>query len=302
LRSLKCLERLYIEQKDGKFVQHFIIAEGARMVSKCHLYQWTIWMCVFVLCSMLSCSKSSENGPQGGGQLLIKLLDAPAHYEHVNVSILLVSIHRTGADVNLGWSIVSTQSVEIDLLSLRNGNSETLVLNTVDAGKYNQIKLRFGACTVVENGMESLLNFNTAPLFEHVINYNFEVQEGVKAQLSIDFNVALSVYKNGISNYSFTPVIRVQNTLLCGSISGSVVDTSHTVVPASIFTWTGTDSVSTLNDMTNGSFQLSDLPETYYSVSIVPFDTFSFHEKRIDSLVVTRQTTHNLGAIILQRR
>ena len=55
-------------------------------------------------------------------------------------------------------------------------------------------------------------------------------------------------------------------------------------------------------DTTNGSFQLSDIPEKLYSVRIVPFDTLLYLEKRIDSVVVTRQTTHNLGAIILQRR
>jgi hypothetical protein len=39
-----------------------------------------------------------------------------------------------------------------------------------------------------------------------------------------------------------------------------------------------------------------------YSIRIVPFDTLSFYEKRIDSLAVTRQTKNNLGAIVLQRR
>jgi hypothetical protein len=300
---LKSHERLYIEQKDDKFVHYFIIAEGATMVSQCHLYQWTIWICVFLLSSILSCSKSSESASNSEGELFIKLLDAPANYQRLNIVIVYVSIHRIGASEPFSWSIVSTNTFgPVNLLSLRNGESAQLLLNKVPVGEYDQIKLRFGTCTVIENGSESLLNFYTAPLFEHVLDYNFEVQEGKLTQLTFDFNVTSSVSKIGYNYFLFTPVIRVQNTLLSGSISGSVVDSNHNVVLTTISTWTGIDSVSTLNDTSNGSFQLSDLPEKSYSIRIAPFDTISFYERRIDSLVVTRQTKNNLGAIVLQRR
>jgi hypothetical protein len=252
---------------------------------------------------MLSCSKSSESASNSEGELFIKLLDAPANYQQLNIVIVYVSIHRIGGSEPFGWSFASTQTVgPINLLGLRNGESAQLLLNKVSVGKYDQIKLRFGPCTVIENGSESLLTFYSGPTSEQVLDYTFEVQEGQQTQLTFDFNVSRSVSKIGFNSYLFKPAIRVQNTLLSGSISGSVVDSNHNVVPTTISTWTGVDSVSTLNDTTNGSFQLSDLPENLYSIRIVPFDTISFHERRIDSLVVTRQTTHNLGAIVLQRR
>jgi hypothetical protein len=257
---------------------------------------------------MLSCTKSPNSESDSDGQLFIKVLDAPANFQQLNISINQVWIHRTGADANIGWSTVSTEPVDVDLLSLRNGKSEQLVLNTAPAGKYNQIKLRFGTCTVVENGMESPLYLNTAPLFEYILNYDFEVMGGKRAQLTFDFNLSQSIHKSGIKDYSFTPVIRVQNTLLSGSISGSVfdskinADSSRNIVLATISTWTGIDSVSTYNDTTSGHFQLSDLPEKSYSVRIIPFDTISFHERRIDSAVVVRQTKTYLGAVVLQRR
>jgi hypothetical protein len=172
------------------------------------------------------------------------------------------------------------------------------VQGSVPAGSYDQIKLRFGPCTVKEyDKSESLLNLSK---FEYVLNYPFDVQQGKQAQLTFDFNVSESVHKNGLS-YSFTPSIRVQNTLFSGSILGSVVDTNHAVVPTTIFTWAeGGDTISTLNDIINGSFQLSDLPENLYSVSIVPFDTIAFHEKRIDNVAVKKQTFNNLGVIVLE--
>jgi hypothetical protein len=251
---------------------------------------------------MLSCSKSSESASNSEGELFIKLLDAPANYQQLNIVIVYVSVHRIGGSEPFGWSFASTQTVgPINLLSLRNGKSAQLLLNKIPVGEYDQIKLRFGACTVMENGSESYLNFYTTPS-EQVLNYDFEALAGNQTQLTFDFDVSRSVRKTGSNYFIFTPVIRVQNTLLSGSISGSVVDSNHNVVPATISTWTGIDSISTLNDTTNGSFQLSDIPENLYSVRIVPFDTLSFLGKRIDSLVVTRQTTHNLGAIVLQRR
>jgi hypothetical protein len=252
---------------------------------------------------MLSCSKSSESASNFDGELFIKLIDVPANYQQLNIVIVYVAIHRIGASEPFGWSIVSTNTVgPINLLSLRNGESTQLLLEKVPIGEYDQIKLRFGPCTVIENGSESLLNFYAAPLFEHVLNYNFEVLTDKQAQLTFDFDVSRSVSKIGFNYFLFKPVIRVQNTLLSGSIIGSVIDSNHNVVPTTIFTWTGIDSVSTLNDTSNGSFQLSDLPENSYSIRIVPFDTISFYEKRIDSLVVIRQTKNNLGAIVLQRR
>jgi hypothetical protein len=252
---------------------------------------------------VLSCSKSSEGASTSEGELFIKLIDAPANIQQLNIVIVYVSIHRIGGSAPFGWSIVSTNTVgPINLLNLRNGESAQLLLNKVPVGEYDQIKLRFGPCTVIQNGSESLLNFYSGPLSEQILDYAFEVQESTQSQLTFDFNVSRSVSKIGFNSYLFKPAIRVQNTLLSGSISGSVVDSNHNVVPTTISTWTGVDSVSTLNDTTNGSFQLSDLPENLYSIRIVPFDTISFHERRIDSLVVTRQTTHNLGAIVLQRR
>ena len=280
-----------------------LIAEGASMVSKCCLYRWIIWICVFLLSSVLSCSKSSEDPLNPEGELFIKLIDAPVNYQEVNINVVYIAVHRIGTSEPFGWSIVSTDPIgPINLLSLRNGASKQLLLNKLPVGKYDKIKLRFGTCTIkLENGSESLLNFYTAPQFEFVLNYNFEVLKGNQAQLTFDFDVSRSVSRIGFT-YWLTPAIRVQNTLLSGSIAGSVVDSNHTVVPTTISTWTGVDSASTLNDTLNGSFQLSDLPEKTYSVRIVPFDTISFYEEKIDSVVVIRQTTNNLGAIVLRRR
>jgi len=253
------------------------------------------------MCSLLSCSDLSTNGPISEGELFIKLHDAPADYQQVNVSVNLVWIHRAGNNTNLGWSIVSENSVDVNLLNLRNGISEQLVLNKVTVGKYDRIKIRFGACTVVENGLEVPLILNSAPLLEHTLPYEFEVLEGEQTQLSFDFDVHRSVGKNGIS-YRLTPAIRVQNTQFCGWISGSIIDTAKVIIPSTIYTSTGIDSVSTQNELMTGSFQLSDLPENYYSIRITPVDSITFRSVTIDSLKVIRQKGTAVGVVVLDRR
>jgi hypothetical protein len=302
--SLKYIGRLYIESKDDKFVYHFIITKGAIVLLKYYLNQSTIWICIILMCNLLSCSESSSSGSSADGELFIKLHDAPANYDHMYISVVAVSIYRADDNLNFSWSTVNTEDVtDVDLLNLRNGISEPLVMSKVRAGKYEKIKLRFGACSIVESGNPHPLNFNFATQPEFTYDYNFEVLQGERTQLSVDFNIPGSISKGGFFYY-FTPDIRVQNTSLCGWISGSILDTTNgrSVIPSTIFTWTGLDSVSTLNETVNGSFQLSDLPENYYSIWIVPLDSVTFQPKTIDSLRVIRQQATLVGNVYLKRR
>jgi hypothetical protein len=263
------------------------------------LYQWTLWTCIFLLSSMLSCSKSTDSPSDSEGELYIKLIDVPQNYEQVNINIVYVAIHNTGTSEPFGWSIVSTNSVgPINLLLLRNGNSAKLLQEKVPVGKYDKVKLRFGTCTIYDP-LENLLNFYT-PLQEHILVYDFEILGGEKTQLTFDFDVPRSVIQTGISTYSLKPVIRVQNTLLSGSIAGSIIDSDSRVVPSTIFTETETDTVSTLNDASTGSFQLSDIPEGIYSIRLVPSDTLLFKKMTIGGVVVVKQTKNNLGVITLE--
>lgn len=258
-----------------------------------------LWISIFILSGALSCSKSSQNASNSQGQLFIKLIDAPAAIQQVNIVIDLVWIHRADADANVGWSIASSDRFgPVNLLNLRNGISQTLLLNTVPAGNYDQIKLKFGPCTVMKDGVESPLNISTGPPFEYILNYGFEVLTGSQAQLTFDFNISRS-----LSNNFFTPQIRVQNTSLSGWIVGSVNDTiSKEGIPSSISTWTGLDSVTTLNDTITGSFQLSALPENLYSLWIIPNDSTHYQPVRIDSITVTKQMPTNIGIVFLKRR
>ena len=89
-------------------------------------------------------------------------------------------------------------------------------------GTYDQIKINYGACTLVNSGLEQLLNLDPSIQSGDSIAFGFQIVQGQQVQLTFDFNAYESVYENGES-YFFKPVIRVQNTLLSGWILGSVV-------------------------------------------------------------------------------
>jgi hypothetical protein len=243
----------------------------------------------------------SSDGANDQGELFIKVLDAPAGFQKINIVVDRVSIHRAGASADVGWTVVSTNSSgAFDLLNLRNGRNLQLVLNKVPIGNYDRIKINYGACTILKNELEQSVSLDPSILSGNSIAFGFQIVAGEQLQLTFDFDAGRSVYKIG-ELYYFNPVIRIQNTILSGWITGSVLDSAQAVALATIKTYTGVDSVSTLSEFPYGSFQLSDLPERAYSVIIVPDDSLLVADT-ISNINVVRQRPTNLGAIHLKHK
>ena len=245
----------------------------------------------------------SSNGPNDQGEIFIKVVDAPANYQQMNIVVNRVSIHQEGASPAL-WTYLSADSpVSFNLLTLVNGHSVQLALSKVPAGTYDQIKIEYGTCTITtnENGNPQLLNLDPFIQHGHIISYGFHVMDAGQVQLTFDYDAYSSVYPSGFLNgYIFKPKIRVQNTALSGSITGTVRDSTNVAAPAKITTFTGLDTVTTYNDATYGSFQLSDLPDdTSYTVIIIPYNTLLINDT-LPGIIVTRQTATNLGIIQLK--
>ena len=249
-----------------------------------------------ILLSLILAGCSSD-GVSDEGELFIKVLDAPATVQHMNIVVDHVSIHRADISGDVGWTVVNTNtSGSFDLLNLRNGRNLQLVLSKVPVGSYDRIKINFGACTIVNNGLEQLLNPDPTIQSGDNLGFGFQIVQSQQAQITFDFDASRSVYLNGESYY-FKPVIRVQNTLLSGRIIGSVVRPDTLYNLTSVHTYTGLDSVSTMCDP-NGSFQLSDLPEHMYSVTILSGDP-KLNDTTISNITVVRREEANIGAIKL---
>jgi hypothetical protein len=257
--------------------------------------------CIFILVTGILLSfiltGCSSNGASDEGELFIKVLDAPAAFQQMNIVVDRVSIHRAGAAADVGWTIASTNSSgAFDLLNLRNGRNLQLALSKVPVGTYDHIKITYGACTIINNSLEQLLIVDST---SSSIAYGFQIVEGKQLQLTFDYDAYRSVFQSG-GRYFFKPVIRVQNTSLSGSIVGSVLRPDTLPNVSSVHTFTGLDSVTTLIDP-NGSFQISDLPENMYAVTILSGDPAQ-KDTTITNINVVRNQVSNIGAITLRKK
>jgi hypothetical protein len=263
-----------------------------------HLYVLlasTLLSLVFVCCM--------RNEVNDQGELFIKVNDAPSPYQEINITVDRVSVHQSGAAPDIGWTVVTTGSLgPFDLQNLRNGRSVQLVLNKVPVGSYDQIKINYGAGSILKNGVSSSLGLDESVRFGQTTSFSFRIVVGEQMQLTLHYDLVNSVIESGGPTYTFKPALEVKNTQLSGWITGSLRDSTNAVAIATIKTYTGLDTVSTINEYPYGTFQLSDLPEgTSYVVVILPDDTLLAVDT-ISHLTVTRLQGTNLGLIHLTHK
>lgn len=234
------------------------------------------------------------------GDFRIKLVDAPAVYDEVNIVVRRVSVHRASAGPSFGWTVISEDVSSFNLLDLRNGVSATLASAALPVGRYDKVLVLYGISNLVEDGFERTVYIPDDLADGAVVDAEFEVTEGGLFGLTFDMDVTRSIRTTADGRFELRPVIRVQRTDLAGSIAGGVVPDS---ILAFVTTFAGGDSVSTFSLALPGinSFQLVDLPEGIYHVGVR-----SSHPDFLDTLladvqVVPRQTTQ-LGAITLRPR
>ncbi|MEK6649359.1 MAG: DUF4382 domain-containing protein [Bacteroidota bacterium] len=130
----------------------------------------TTWIILAVVVG-LSC-QDPENS-SFTGDFRIKLVDAPAAFNQVNIVVRRISVHRASASATFGWGIISEDVASFDLLNLRNGVSATMVSASLPSGRYDGIIVLFGTSNLLEDG------------FERTVEIPFAIRNG--AEIDIDF-------------------------------------------------------------------------------------------------------------------
>ena len=107
------------------------------------------------------------------------IVDSPADFEHVNIAVARVEVHKAGSDSTSGWAVVNNNAATYDLLTLRNGASAILGDNSLAAGHYTQIRLILGSgCTVVSNGTSFNMNVGSGMQSGIKLNHEFDIVDG----------------------------------------------------------------------------------------------------------------------------
>lgn len=212
----------------------------------------------------VSCSKkNNDTTVNNPSYLTLKLTDAPAYYNAVNIDIQSVGVH-----VDSGWyEFILPNPGVFDLISLSNGTSELLISNaTVPAGTINQMRLHLGTNnTIVVDGVTHDLKTPSGQTSGYKVKMNATIQPGASYVVLIDFDAAKSIVKEGNGNYLLKPVVQGNMVADIGQIDGTVVPfTGGSLASA----WNATDTSNVFINQVSGYFLINSLVPGNYTVKI----------------------------------
>jgi hypothetical protein len=161
---------------------------------------------------LLSCKKENSYGT-----MTIKMTDAPALYEEVNVEIKRVEVHFSDEtrpaflEKNAGWIDLRTNAGVYNLLELRNGVTTVLAHDEkVQVGKITQMRLILGENNTVKvSGRYFDLNVPSGTETGIKLNMSPEIKSGIHSEIIFDFDAEQSVVITGSEKYQLKPVIKV---------------------------------------------------------------------------------------------
>ena len=204
------------------------LANPSALKARSLLGQMKVWLLASAFAAVVAACGGGGSGGTGApisGTLGVYLTDAPAcGSDHVYVTVEKVRVNQsdTAADNADGWSeVVLPAPKRIDLLSFTNGVLEELGTTSLPAGKYQQIRLVLASnsaasplanAVVLSNtgGSELALDTPSAQQSGLKLKANFDMPEGQRVDIVLDFDACKSVVKAGNSGkYLLKPVLTV---------------------------------------------------------------------------------------------
>lgn len=265
---------------------------------------FTFLIALFV--GFTACDTTSDTGftDNSNTTIEVKLTDAPANYDAVNIDIQSVRLHKnadaegdsTASNEEAeedGWITILEEPMDVNLLDLTNGNDITLGSAELEPGEYSQLRFVLGdGNTVTVDGEVIPLTTPSAQQSGLKLQLDTEIEAGVTYTLLVDFDAARSIVKAGNSGkYILKPVLHAVNLAEAGSISGNVQPavTDSTDVNTHVMAVTNDDTLSTITDE-NGDYMIMGLLPATYDVTFDP-------ESNIDSLSYADTTVTGVEVI-----
>ena len=159
------------------------------------------------LLMLLTVFSACDDQEAGNARLVVRLTDAPADYQEVNVDIQSVEVNVSGS----GWtSLENTNSGVYNLLDLTNGLSVVLADAEIPAGYVSQLRLVLGDNNTLK--MDDVIHDLSTPSAQQSglkLQVNTDLIAGITYEILLDFDAARSVVKAGNSGkHNLKPVIR----------------------------------------------------------------------------------------------
>ncbi|MEE4115365.1 MAG: DUF4382 domain-containing protein [Marinilabiliaceae bacterium] len=248
-----------------------------------------------VVLTVGSCSKDLKT-ESGNGILKISVTDAPFPVEFIEeAKVQIIKVEARLKDYDEGYPFITLleDTLEFNLLDLRNGVTAELAEMEVPAGDYDLIRLyvESAGITVKDHGSyEMKVPSGAQTGIKIFVDPAITVAGGLTSDLLLDFDLKESFILKGnisspagIKGFNFKPVIRAANMSFSGSVNGMVTDTSDVLIPVAEV-WIKADTViaTALSD-SSGYYALPGIPEGSYTIFAAKenYDTLSIDNVRV---------------------
>ena len=217
---------------------------------------------------LISCSKVNDNAGKMA-RLTIRLTDATAEYEKINIDIVGVQAIINDNKIDL----VALTGV-YNLLDFVNGKDTIIVDQEIPAGMLSQVRLILGpdnSLLIAEDTYD--LKTPSAQQSGLKLNIHQEFVPGIAYEYIIDFDAGKSIVKTGNGKFILKPVIKVLSEAVSGALEGVVspVDARPLIYAIS----ETKDTSSTFSDEITGNFMFRGLPGGTYILEFMPLVPFS---------------------------
>ncbi|MDC6350776.1 DUF4382 domain-containing protein [Zeaxanthinibacter sp. PT1] len=260
----------------------------------------------FILCLITLLSSCSENSSESEfGRLSIQLTDAPFPHELVseaNVTIFKVDARQNDSEDETGYVTLMEDEIEINLLELTNGVTETLVDTEIPVGNYDLVRVYVKGVNVVMTGGESYeldVPSGEQTGIKVFIDPAIEVAGGLSADLLLDFDVSRSFVPKGnypdYNGFNFNPVIRASNLSTAGTLQGKILtpdaDTEIAVDGASVTVYDGDTEITATASGSDGGYVIMGLPAGIYNIVVTKAGFITSEEVEVEIVAANKTVT-----------
>lgn len=237
-----------------------------------------------------------EDSESGNARLVVRLTDAPADYQEVNIDIQEVVVNLNEDGDESGWTSLETNGGVYNLLDLTNGITAVLADEEIPAGRISQIRLVLGDDNTLKmNDQVYPLTTPSAQQSGLKLQLHTTLEEGITYEVLLDFDAARSVVEAGNSGMKILkPVIRAMADPLDGAITGTILPLEAT--PA-VYAIQGEDTITSAFTDDSGVFLLQGLEAGLYKVGVDPSGGFS--QESVEDVAVSLGEITDIGTVEL---
>ena len=222
----------------------------------------------------------------------VRLTDAPADYDEVNIDVQSVLIHWA-TDADEDWmELENIEAGVYNLLEFSNGMDMLLASAELPEGQISQMRLILGDNnTIVVDGQTIDLTVPSSAESGLKFNIHVQLEAGVTYTMWIDFDAGRSIVSQGNGTYHLQPVLRTFTEATSGAIKGAVLPIEAKPHVMAIM---GEDTLGTITD-DEGNFMIGGVVEGVYKLVFTPVE--GFDEKVIESVDVVNGEATDMGTV-----